>query len=467
MSLFEDLDVGKVPEPTYSVGELADAIGHAMRASFRDEVWVRGEIHDLSRPQSGHVYLTLVEDRPDGGGKASLSVMLSAANKVAVNRALTRAGGSVRMVDGTEVRIRGRLDWYSPRGQLQLRMTAIDPAYTLGQLEVARAELLARLAADGLLERNGLLALPAVPLRIGLVTSQGSAAEADFLDELTRSGFSFHVVAADVRVQGTGAPRAVASGIASLAARACDVIAVVRGGGARTDLAAFDDERVARAIALAPVPVVTGVGHETDRSVADDVAHTSAKTPTACAQLLVERVGAFLGDVESTWAAISRSAQRELLAHDDRLRAHAGRAGRSVRATLAGATARLDAHAARARRAGAVATGRAEQRLGRDIGRLSGSARVQVRDADAVVDAARRRLVARGPRAVVEAERAIDGVEARVRALDPERALARGWSITRTSDGLVVRTPADVAAGDVLVTQLGGGEVRSTVVRDA
>ena len=219
MSLFDDPNVGLAPEPTFSVGELADAIGHAVRASFRDEVWVRGEIHDLSRPASGHVYLTLVEQREDGS-KASLSVMLSAANKVAVNRALTRAGGSVRMVDGTEVRIRGRLDWYAPRGQLQLRMTAIDPAYTLGQLEIARAELLARLETEGLLGRNAGLTIPLVPLRVGLVTSRGSAAEADFLDELTRSGLSFHVIAVDVRVQGTGAPRSIASGIASAAARA-------------------------------------------------------------------------------------------------------------------------------------------------------------------------------------------------------------------------------------------------------
>jgi exodeoxyribonuclease VII large subunit len=467
VSLFEDPDVGKVADPTYSVGELADAIGHAVRASFRDEVWVRGEIHDLSRPASGHVYLTLVEDRPDGGGKASLSVMLSAASKVAVNRALTRAGGSVRMVDGTEVRIRGRLDWYSPRGQLQLRMTAIDPAYTLGQLEVARAELLARLGAEGMLDRNRQLPLPVVPLRIGLVTSHGSAAEADFLHELTQSGISFHVIAADVRVQGTGAPRAIASGIASLAARACDAIALVRGGGARTDLAAFDDERVARAVALAPIPVLTGIGHETDRSVADDVAHTAAKTPTACAQLLVEHVGAFLGDVEARWTAIARCSQRELIAHDDQLRAQAGRASRSVRSTLAGATTRLDAHAGRARRAGTVATTRAEQRLGRDLGRLSGSARVQVRDAEAVVDVASRRLVGRSPRAVTEAERAVDAIDARIRALDPERALARGWSITRTEDGRVVRTPDDVSSGQVLVTQLGGGEVRSTVDGDA
>jgi exodeoxyribonuclease VII large subunit len=465
MSLFDDPAVGTVPEPTFSVGELADAIGHAVRASFRDEVWVRGEIHDLSRPASGHVYLTLVEERPEGG-KASLSVMLSAANKVAVNRALTRAGGSVRMVDGTEVRIRGRLDWYSPRGQLQLRMTAIDPAYTLGQLEVARAELLARLEAEGLLARNGALPMPTVPLRVGLVTSRGSAAEADFLDELTRSGLSFHVIAVDVRVQGLGAPRHVASGIASLAARACDVIAVVRGGGGRTDLACFDDERVARAIALCPVPVVTGIGHETDRSVADDVAHTVAKTPTAAAQLLAERVAGFLAEAEACWGAIARVSQRELAAHDQRIRGHAGRASRSVRSSLATATQRLEAHQRRARRAGVVSLAASEQRLGRDLGRLTGSARVRVRDAASALATAERRLSLRAPRAMAEAERALDTLDSRVRSLDPARALARGWSITRTADGQVVRSAGDLSPGDVLVTQLGTGEVRSTVGGD-
>jgi exodeoxyribonuclease VII large subunit len=465
MSLFDDPSVGVAAEPTYSVGELSDAIGNALRASFRQEVWVRGEIHDLSRPASGHVYLTLVEARDDGS-KASLPVMLSAANKVSVNRALTRAGGSVRMVDGTEVRIRGRLDWYAPRGQLQLRMTAIDPAYTLGQLEVARAELLARLDAEGLVARNGALAWPLVPLRIGLVTSRGSAAEADFVDELTRSGLAFHVIAVDVRVQGTSAPRSIASGIASAAARGCHVIALVRGGGARTDLACFDQELVARAIALAPVPVLTGIGHEIDRVVADDVAHTVAKTPTAAAQLLVERVGAFLGEVEGRWAAIARVAHRELTAHDHRVRSHAERASRSVRTSLAGAADRLDSHGRRARRAGVVALAAADQRLGRDVGRLTGSARVGVRDASVSLATAERRLVARVPRAMTEAERALAALEARVRAHDPERALARGWSITRTGDGRIVRAADDVSAGDALVTQLGRGEVRSTVDGD-
>jgi exodeoxyribonuclease VII large subunit len=240
----------------------------------------------------------------------------------------------------------------------------------------------------------------------------------------------------------------------------------VRGGGARTDLACFDDERVARAVALAPVPVLTGIGHEIDRSVADDVAHTVAKTPTAAAQLLVERVGAFVGDVEARWGAIARVAQRELAAHDLRIRSHGDRASRSVRTSLQSAGDRLDGHGRRARRAGAVALVTAEQRIGRDVGRLTGSARVRVRDASSSLATGERRLAARAPRAMAEAERSLAAVEARVRAHDPERALARGWSITRTDDGRVVRSPADVSDGDTIVTQLGAGEVRSTVDGD-
>jgi exodeoxyribonuclease VII large subunit len=461
MSLFEP-DVGRQPEPTWSVGELADALGNVVRAAFTDEVWVRGEIHDLARPASGHVYFTLVEERADGA-RACLPVMLSARAKGPVNRTLTEAGGSVRITDGTEVRIRGRIDWYAPRGQLQLRMTAIDPAHTLGQLEMARAELLARLDREGLLGANGELPLPAVPLVVGLVTSGGSAAEADFLDELTRSGLAFRVRHADVRVQGPGAPLAIASGIRAVAHAGAEVVAVVRGGGARTDLAAFDDERVARAIAACSVPVLTGIGHEVDRSVADEVAHTAAKTPTACAALLVARVGEHLAHVEATWVACASAARRALAAHEHRLAQHGGRATRSSQRALAASGDRLDAHGRRARRAVSVAVARAESRLERDAGRITGAGRSHVHAAEVTVRVAERRLASRAPRAVAEAERSLDAISARVRALDPARVLARGWSITRTADGRVLRSPDDVAPGDPIVTLLAGGEVRSTV----
>ncbi len=463
VSLFDDPNVGTIPEPTFSVTELSDQIGNALRARFRDEVWVRGEIRDLSRARSGHVYFTLTD--PDGD--ACLGVMLSATKKGSVNTTLTRAGGTVRMNDGTDVRIRGRLDWYSVRGQLQLRMTAIDPAYTLGQLELARAELIARLQAEDLLRANARHVLPLAPLRVGLVTSEGSAAEADFLDELRRSGFAFHVLRADSRVQGFDAPRAIASAIRMLSTHPLDVLAIVRGGGARTDLAAFDDEAVARAIAACPVPVLTGIGHEVDTSVADEVAHTPAKTPTACAQLLVARVAELAGAIEGAWAAIAHRGVRAVRRHDERLLTHARSLARGTRAALDAGDARLTSIGDRSRRAALAGLDRAGHRLDAHSGRITGAARSHLRAAEVLVAAGERRVAHRAPRALAEAERALSSVEARLRALDPDRTLARGWSITRGPDGAVVRSPADVAPGDHLVTRVAGGNVRSTVSPDA
>ena len=462
MSLFEDPTVGTIPEPTFSVTELSDAIGNALRARFREEVWVRGEIRDLSRARSGHVYFTLTD--PDGD--ACLGVMLSANRKTVVNDTLTRAGGSVRMTDGTDVRIRGRLDWYAPRGQLQLRMTAIDPAYTLGQLELARAELLARLKAEQLLERNGTKPMPVAPLRVGLVTSEGSAAEADFVDELRRSGFAFRVLLADARVQGFDAPRSLASAIRMVATHPIDVLAVVRGGGARTDLAAFDDEAVARAIAGCPVPVLTGVGHEVDTSIADEVAHTAAKTPTACAQLLVARVMELAAAFEARWASIAERSVRSVRHHDERLLAHARDLARGTRVALDGSGGRLDAIVERSRRAAVSGLDRASHRLDTHAGRITGAARSHLRAAEVLVAAGERRIAHRAPRALAEGERTLDGLEARLRSLDPERTLRRGWSITRRADGHVVRSPDDVQPGDALITRVAGGDVRSTVSGD-
>jgi exodeoxyribonuclease VII large subunit len=378
--LWDDPDVGRLPDPTYSVGELAELLDALLLGAFPDEIWVRGEIHDLSRPQSGHVYFTLV----DGSGpqRACLSVMLSAAKKERVNRALKRAGGAVRMTDGTEVRLRGRIDWYAGRGQLQLRMSAIDVEYTLGALELARAELLARLAQEGLLEANRALPMPLVPLRVGLVTSAGSAAAADALDELRRSDLAFRVVLADSRVQGVEAPGSLRAAIAAVVARGADVVALVRGGGARTDLVAFDHEEVVRAVAASPVPVLTGIGHEIDRSVCDDVAHTSAKTPTACAGLIVARVRHFDERVEAAAGRLGRVAAHRLDAAEHGLVQLARRVARAGAVAVARTDTALVDTARRVERAGRVAHRRADDRLGTARARLRAAAPSQLRRAD-------------------------------------------------------------------------------------
>src|SRR4051794_28243933 len=162
-------------EPTMSVAELNAGIGTVLSRAFPDELWVRGEIANLNRPPSGHVYFDLV------GDGCALGVTLWASDKLVVSAVLRRAGGAVRMSDGTEVRIRFRGSWYGERGRVSLQLLSIYPADTLGRLDEAGEVLLPALRAEGLLRGKARLALAAVPLRVGLVTSDSSAAAHDFL----------------------------------------------------------------------------------------------------------------------------------------------------------------------------------------------------------------------------------------------------------------------------------------------
>ncbi|HKY64857.1 MAG TPA: exodeoxyribonuclease VII large subunit, partial [Acidimicrobiales bacterium] len=201
-------------DPTWSVPELGEAIGLHLRTAFPDEVWVRGVIRNLNPGRrGGTVWFDLVEPAADGDLSrppvASLPVVLFDMARRRVNARLTDAGGAVRMTDGTEVRLRGRLTYYERGGRLQLTMSDIDPDFTLGRLAADRDRLLRLLEAEGLLGRQASLPRPLLPLRLGLVTSRGSAAEHDVLDELRRSGIGFSVLRADVRVQGAHAPRSV------------------------------------------------------------------------------------------------------------------------------------------------------------------------------------------------------------------------------------------------------------------
>jgi exodeoxyribonuclease VII large subunit len=324
------------------------------------------------------------------------------------------------MDDGIEVRIRVEVRWFAARSQISLRMLGIDPTFTLGRLAEQRALLLRRLAADGLLDAQRRLPMPAVPLRVGLVTSLGSAAHADVHRTLGESGLGFRVVECDSRVQGVGAEAALAAGLRAVARVGVDVICLVRGGGARTDLAAFDGEELARAIADLEVPVLTGIGHETDTSVADEVAWQRHVTPTACAAHLVDRVRSFCG--------------------------------------------RRDELLARCLRAATAATGRSADHLERGAGRLGGAARRHLRDADRSLDRAAGDLARRSTVAVRTAADALDQRAARVAAHDPARLLARGWSVTRTAGGSVVTDPSAAPPGTRLRTTTAGGEVASTVV---
>lgn len=429
---------------TWSVTELATAIGVSLKSAFPGQVWVSGEIRSIRPPnRNGHQYFDLIEPGSDPGTypDAKISVSLFRQARSHVMDVLADAPGDPDLTEGLQIRIRAKVDWWAAGGQLRLVMSDIDPVFTLGQLDAQRRALLARLAAEGLLDANGKLPVPPVPLRIGLVTSAGSAAHADFTDELRRGRYAFDVVLADARVQGAQAPSTLVAGIEKVARAGVDVIAVVRGGGSRTDLVAFDHADVAYAIARAPVPVFTGIGHEIDRSVADDVAHSAFKTPTAVAQHLVGLV---------------TEAETALIAQVDRLVLRADR-------HLQTATTRLHDRLRRVARTAAVADTRAATHLD-SLGRQLGAG-ARRRLGDAVRDDRRRRarLGLAGPRHLGRAAERLDHLRARLDAADPAKLLARGWSLTRSADGTVVRSISRIGPGQTLITTLVDGTVTSTV----
>ncbi len=442
--------------------EISRILARTVSRAFPDDVWVEGEIRDLKRPPVGHVYFTLVDPAADAEPVPALPVTLFAPDRDAVNRILTRSG-AMRMTDGVHVRIRGRVNHYAPRGTVQLRMTWIDTDYTVGKLAAERRALLQRLEAAGHMVRNARRPVPLVPLRIGLVTSAGSAAHADFIGELTASGYAFHLLEADVRVQGPDAPTSIEAALAALGRHEPDLVAVVRGGGAQTDLAAFDTERVALAIAAAPFPVFTGIGHEIDTTVADHVAGRNLKTPTACAQAIVGIMQVF----EARLTGIEQGLGPRIDRLVRRVSAEASVAERrlstAVRLRLSAHDAAVSRRVARLRTRTPRTIEGAAARVGAVAARVEPASRTAVAGGARGVDAAMRRLRLAAPRVIVQEERRLDADAAVLRAHEPDRMLARGWSLTYGPGGRLVRDKDDVVPGDTLRTRTAGGIIASTV----
>ncbi|MES1242102.1 MAG: exodeoxyribonuclease VII large subunit [Acidobacteriota bacterium] len=446
-------------EPTYSVSQLCGEVRDFLGEAF-SSVWVVGEAQRVRPSQRGHLYFELVEkgERDEIVGK--LEGVIWKNDLLRVRRLLGASGQQIS--EGMQIRVRGSLDFYAPGGRLQLCVKDVDPAFTLGLLERRRRETLAALAAAGLMDRNRSLELPDLPLDIALITSHGSAAYHDFLSGLQESGYGFRVIFVHASVQGKEAEREVVSALASLVGLPIGLAVVIRGGGSRSDLAVFDSRAIAEAIARAPFPVLAGLGHEIDRSIADMVAHTSFKTPTKVAEFLVEQVAGQEMALDELRRRLVREALEPLRAGREAL----GRAERGVslaRMRLAAAGDRIEEHARALARLGRAALRQAERRQSELRSRLAEATpkriergeRERIRLGERIAGTAKGRL--RETRATLQ------GLERLCAQLSPERTLERGFSLTRGPGGLLLRDPAQVAAGDLVTTRLAGGTLTSRV----
>jgi exodeoxyribonuclease VII large subunit len=412
-------------------------------------LWLEGEISNLARPSSGHWYFSL----KDAGAQV----------RCAMFRQRNMLCG-VAPRDGQKVLVRARIGLYEPRGEFQLIIDHLEDA-GLGALKRQFEELTARLAAEGLFAADRKRALPKLPKRIGIITSPTGAAVRDVLHVLARRFPAIPVLIYPVPVQGAKAAADIIAALTVAARRAeCDVLILARGGGSLEDLWAFNDEALARAIVASPIPVITGIGHEVDFTIADFAADVRAPTPSAAAELVVPDAQDWLESVGRLNARLQRGMRRRIAEHRQRLLWLTGRAA------LVSPGARLREQAQR--------LDELEQRLTRALRRrllerrerlrwLSGRAAL-VSPAARLAQQAQRlgSLQQRLERASLAAlRRARERLKPLVRTLNavsPLATLERGYAIVSIG-GVILRDAATVEPGTLIEARLATGRLRARV----
>jgi len=435
-------------QKVWTVSELNEAVRDLLEGQF-DHLWVEGEVADLRRPSSGHVYFSL----KDSGGQVRAVLFRSSATAL-----------KFRLEDGMRVLCRGRLGVYPLRGEYQLVVSTAEP-YGIGALQRAFEQLKARLEAEGLFDRSRKKPVPFLPGRIGVVTSPSGSVLRDILHVTARRFPSVPLLIAPVRVQGAEAPPEIVRALADLQeAGGVDVIILARGGGSLEDLAPFNDERVARAVAASPIPVVSAVGHETDYTIADFVADLRAPTPSAAAELVVPVRRDLLGAVESLRGRLAKGLERDLSRWGERI-ALARQRLRDPARRIAERRLALDDRLQRLQRLLQESVSNRKHRLAYAGGQLRhADPRERIRRDARHLDTLRKDLI-RSLETVLQRERQrVRTHAARLDALNPLAVLRRGYAIARRlPEGSLILDADPLAEGTLVDVRVAAGGFRAAV----
>ena len=433
----------------WPVRELVEDVCGLVEQRYVD-VWVEGEISNFRPAPSGHLYFTLRD------AEAQLPVVLFRRQAILLR---------FRPEDGLHVLVRGRVSIYQQRGQLQLVGETMEPVGA-GSLQLAFEQLKERLKAEGLFDAARKQPLPAFPRTVGIVTSPTGAVIRDFLNIVGRRHSGLNVMLFPVAVQGDSAAGEIEDALKRLdASGLVDVVVLARGGGSLEDLAAFNSERVARAMAATRLPIVSAIGHETDFTIADFVADLRAPTPSAAAELITEAHHKVEERVANQMNRLERAARYQLL--------HARQRIDSLRAERA--EWRMTAHLHRLNQQLDDLAFRLEAALNEKL-RLSQrsvtelAAAVLRHDPRQELNAVRERLTQGRVRLERSLERVLRGavtglhaMDARLQALSPLAVLDRGYALVQGADGTLIRSAAQLSHGDRVTTQLSDGVFVSRV----
>lgn len=429
----------------YSVLDINTAIATLIKRQFTSYIWVCGEIQGLRDARDkAHSYFELVQKHPEKEEViAKAKTIIFANRKGLIERRLKEAQGAFELKNDIEVKFLCEVSFYPPLGQYSLIVIDVDPSYTLGKIAQNRLAIIKELEKAGLLEKNKVLALSHVPLNIGLITAFDSAAYHDFIHELKLSGYGFKIYANNCYMQGKNVETDVVNSLKlfnSSAIERLDAIVITRGGGSTSDLAWFDNKKIAQEIALSKSPIISALGHSIDLTIADIVAHTSVKTPTKAGQFLVERVRLYLEELNLLGKDISATGQDIFRQETNDLKA---------------VLSKLDSFILRYFRV-------SQQALIKDRHDMANLVQLKLNRNKELIEIRYRDLNFLLTKFFSFNKQNIQHVADKVNIMNPRNILKRGYSITY-KDGKALKNKADSKDGDVLKTILYDGWIESVV----
>lgn len=402
------------------LSELNEVLKVSIKSAFLDVVWVRAEISELHENRNGHCYLELIEKSPENDAIVAKQKATIWKNTYNLLKPYFEESTGMALAVGMKVLLAVEPTFHSVYG-LSLEVCDIDPAFTMGDMAMRRAEIIRRLTDEGVVDMNKELEMPIVPQRIAVISSATAAGFGDFCDQLqgNRFGYHFYVKLFAAIMQGERTEQSVIAALDQINdhIELFDAVAIIRGGGATSDLAAFDNYNMALHCAQFPLPIISGIGHQRDDSIVDLVAHTRVKTPTAAAEFLIDCVRQY----------------------DDRIENAANEVSELV---------------------GEIMTEN-EQRLQRCISRLS-SARQQILRQENALSGIVFRLDKSSKNAISSAKNALSLIEKSLELSDPKTLLNRGYTLT-TKNGKIVKSATELKTGETIETHFADGTIKSKI----
>ena len=431
-------------EPRHiTLREFQQLVKRTLDERFALPLWVSAEISEIKVNYSGHCYLDLVEKGGDNGvptAQARAVIWRSHYGRVA---ARFEAETGQRLAAGLQILAKVLVNYHELYG-FSLQITDIDPSYTLGDMARLRMEILRRLKAEGILTMNKELEWPSVAQRIAVISAGSAAGYGDFIDQLHRnpSGIQFYTCLFQATMQGVNTAPSVIAALERINRHAdlFDCVVIIRGGGATSELNSFDNYELAANVAQFPLPVISGIGHDRDNTVIDEVASVRVKTPTAAAEWLIDRAQQALDNLNALTDGVIDLANRMVSDSRQQLAYISGVIPYAVRATLERNRAKLDNYMQQIPMRASMRVDAARKDLSRYRELVGMAVRQQLRDA----------------------ARRVDMLEGQVNLLSPQQVLRRGYSLT-LKNGKAVTDASMLQAGDIIETHLAQGSVKSEV----